>query len=50
MKRIQSKSHQLGTFEVSKISLSFFDDKRHILDDGIKTSAYRHKDVKVLFW
>ena len=41
MKRIQSKKHQLGTYEISKISLSCFDD---VLDDGIHTLAYFHKD------
>ena len=33
MKRIQSKSNQLETLEVS---LSCFDDKLYIVDDGIK--------------
>ena len=28
MKRIQSKKHKLGTYEIDKISLSCFDDKR----------------------
>ena len=28
MKKIQSKKHKLGTYEVDKISLSYFDDKR----------------------
>ena len=28
MKRIQSKLHRLGTYDVFKISLSCFDDKR----------------------
>ena len=28
MKRIQSKLHKIGTCDVSKISLSCFDDKR----------------------
>ena len=28
MKRIQSKNHKLGTYEIDKISLSCFDDKR----------------------
>ena len=30
MKRIQSKKHKLGTYEIDKISLSCFDDKRHV--------------------
>ena len=35
MKRIQSKKHTLGTYEIDKISLSCFDDKRYVLDDKI---------------
>ena len=30
MKRIQSKKHKLGTYEIDKISLSYFDDKRYV--------------------
>ena len=44
MKRIQSKKHKLGTFEIGKISLSCFDDKRYALDDGVYTLAYFHKN------
>ena len=33
MKRVQSKKNQLGTYEIDKISLSFFDDKRYMLGD-----------------
>ena len=46
MKRIQSKLHETDTYDVFKISLSCFDDKRYVLDDGINTSAYFHKDIK----
>ena len=44
MKRIQSKIHKLGTYEINKISLSCFDDKRYVLDDGTCTLVYFHKD------
>ena len=44
MKRMQSKEHKLGTYEIDKISLLCFDDKRYMLDDGIRTLAYFHKD------
>ena len=44
MKRIQSKMHKLGTYEIGKISVSCFDDKRYVLDDGIYTSSYFHKN------
>ena len=38
MKRIQAKKHKIGTYEINKISLSCFDDKRFVLDDEIHTS------------
>ena len=44
MKRIQSKKHKLGTYEIDKISLSCFDDKRYVLDDGIYTLSYFNKN------
>ena len=44
MKRIQSKKHKLVTYEIDKISLSCFDDKRYVLDDEIHALAYFHKD------
>ena len=46
MKRIQSKKHKIGTYEINKTSLSCFDDKRFVLDDGIHTLAYFHKDLR----
>ena len=46
MKRIQSKLHKIGTYEVCKISLSCFDDKRYILGSGVDSLAYFHKDIK----
>ena len=45
MKRIQSKLHEIGTYDIFKISLSCFDDKRYVLDDGIHTIACFHKDI-----
>ena len=46
MKRIQSKLHRIGTYDVCKISLSCFDDKRYVLDDSVNTLAYFYKDIK----
>ena len=46
MKRIQSKLHRIGTYDVCKIPLSCFNDKRYVLDDGVNTLAYFHKDKK----
>ena len=45
MRGIKSKDHNLGTYEINKISLSCFDDKRYILKNGIYTLAYGHKDI-----
>ena len=44
MKRTQSVLHKIGTYNINKI-LSCFDDKTHVLDDGINTLAYFHKDM-----
>ena len=46
MKRIQSKLQRIRTYNVCKISLSCFDDKRYVSDDGVNTLAYFHKDIK----
>ena len=46
MKRIQAKKHKIGTYEIDKISLSCFDDKRYVLDDGVNTLVYFYKDCK----
>ena len=46
MKRIQGKLHRIATYDVCKISFSCFDDKRYILDEGINSLAYFHKDIR----
>ena len=46
IRRIQSKKHKIGIYEISKISLSCFDDKRLVLDDVVHTLAYFYKDCK----
>ena len=45
MKGIKSFGHRMYTYESNKTSLSAFDDKRYILDDGIHTLVYGHKDI-----
>ena len=45
MRIIQSKKHKFGTYEINKISLSVFDDKRYVQDDSINTIAYFHTDI-----
>ena len=47
MKRTQSNLYKVGTYDVCQISLSCFDDKRYILDDGINSLAYFNKDIRV---
>ena len=34
MNKIQSKDHGIGTYEINKISLSWFDDKIYIQNNG----------------
>ena len=46
MKIIKSKLHRTRTYDLCKISLSRFGDKRYILDDGVNSLAYFHKDIK----
>ena len=48
MKTIRSQNHQLGSYEINKVSLSCFDDKRYILEDGITSYAYGHYNIKHL--
>ena len=42
MKRILAKTNKIGTYDVCKISLSCFDDKRFVLDDGVNSLVYGH--------
>ena len=42
MKTIRSSKHLLGSYEINKVSLSCFDDKRYIANDGITSYAYGH--------
>ena len=43
--RIQSKKYKIVTYEINKILLSCFGNKRFVLDDGTHTLAYFHKDL-----
>ena len=42
VKTIRSDHHVVSSYEINKTSLSCFDDKRYILDDGITSYAYGH--------
>ena len=46
MNTIRSDHHVVSSYEINKISLSCFDDKRYILDDGITSYAYGHVNTK----
>ena len=46
MKSIRSEYHQISSYEINKFSLSCYDDKRYILDDGITSLAYGNCQVK----
>ena len=45
IKEIKSFGHRMYTYESNKTSLSAFDEKGYILDDGIHTLSYGHKDL-----
>jgi hypothetical protein len=42
MKVIRSQKHILYTMDMNKISLSAYDDKRYLSEDGISSYAYGH--------
>ena len=46
MKTIRSDNHELGSYKINKVSLSCFDDKRYIYEDGVTSYAYGHKNIK----
>ena len=44
-KPIRSQRHQLGNYEINKVSLSCFDDKHYIHDNGTSSYAYGHYKI-----
>ena len=46
MKTIRSQKHQLRSYEINKVSLSCFHDKRYIHDNGISSYAYGHYKIE----
>ena len=46
MKTIRSQRHQLGSYEINKVSLSCFDDKCYIHDNGTSSYAYGHYEIR----
>ena len=45
MKTIRSEYHQIGSYEINKVSLSCFDDKGYLLKNGRKSYAYGHYKI-----
>ena len=45
MKRILAKGNKIGMYDICKISLSCFDDKRYVLNDGVRSLAYGHVGI-----
>jgi len=45
MNTIRSELHQVNSYHLNKVSLSPYDDKRYILDDGITSYAYGHYKI-----
>ena len=45
MKIIRSENHEKGSYEINKVSLSCFNDKRYILNNGVNSYAYGHKNI-----
>ena len=48
MNWIQIKDHRIGTYEINKVSLSSFDDKIYVQDNGYDGLALNYK--KQLSW
>ena len=46
MKTIRSQRHQLGSYEINKVSPSCFNDKRYIHDNGMSSYAYGYYKIK----
>ena len=46
MNTLRSMNHQLYGFHINKLSLSPFDSKRWISDDGINTLAFGHFSIR----
>ena len=46
MKSIKSHNRNIKNYDITKCSLSCFDNKRYILKDGITTLAYGHYKTK----
>ena len=48
MKSIRSEKHRIYTYNINKIGLSAYDDKRYICDDGVSTLSHGHVSIPTL--
>ena len=46
MRSIRSDLQQISSYQLNKVSLSSFDDKRYILSNGISSYAYGYTAIK----
>ena len=42
---IRSRQHKLGSYEINKVGLCCFDNKRYLMDDGITSYSYGHHRI-----
>ena len=42
---IRSDKHSISSLEIRKVGLCAFDNKRHLLDDGITSYSYGHYKI-----
>ena len=47
MNILRSVNHEIKACQINKKSLSCFDHKRYLLEDGISSYAYGHKNIKI---
>ena len=45
MRTIRSNNHNIGSYEINKLSLSIFDDKRYLRKDGVRSYTYGHRKI-----
>ena len=45
LKTLRGQRHQLGSYEINKISLSCFDDKLYLHNNGTDSYAYGHYEI-----
>ena len=43
--KIQSKVHNVRTYSINKISLSCYDNKKHIIEDGCSRLSHFYKST-----